>query len=117
MSDGWETARSRVPGHKDWAIVKLGSRTKISSIEVDTAFYRGNYPEYIEVEAIDDANAEAPSPENKNWETVASRTKGEADKIHKFDVTGDKSYTHVKLTMIPDGGVKRVRVWGVLDPK
>lgn len=23
MGDGWETARSRVPGHVDWAIVKL----------------------------------------------------------------------------------------------
>ena len=23
MGDGWETKRSRQPGHKDWAIVKL----------------------------------------------------------------------------------------------
>ena len=23
MSDGWETKRSRQPGHKDWAIIKL----------------------------------------------------------------------------------------------
>ncbi len=117
MSDGWETARSRVPDHKDWAIVKLGSRTKISRIDVDTAFYRGNFPEYITVEAIDDSNSEAPSPQNKNWEVVVPKTKGAADKIHEFDLNCGKSYTHVKLTMIPDGGVKRVRVWGTIDPK
>ena len=23
MGDGWETKRSRQPGHKDWAIIKL----------------------------------------------------------------------------------------------
>ena len=26
MGDGWETARSRVPGHVDWAVVKLVRR-------------------------------------------------------------------------------------------
>jgi allantoicase len=27
MSNGWETKRSRQPGHKDWAIIKLCART------------------------------------------------------------------------------------------
>lgn len=59
MFDRWEPARLRAPDHKDWAIVKLGSRTRFSNIGVDTALYSGNFSEHITGEAIDDNNPEA----------------------------------------------------------
>ena len=44
------------------------------------------------------------------------KTKCEKDKEHGFPSTmlkhtGEK-FTHVKMVMIPDGGVKRLRVFG-----
>ncbi|HEX7773198.1 MAG TPA: allantoicase, partial [Pyrinomonadaceae bacterium] len=44
MSDGWETKRRRGPGH-DWLIIKLGRRGHIKRVEVDTAHFKGNFPE------------------------------------------------------------------------
>ena len=43
MSDGWETKRSRTPGHVDWVVIMLGAATSIQRIVVDTAHFRGNF--------------------------------------------------------------------------
>ena len=48
--DGWETRRRREPGY-DWAIVRLGVPGIVHGVVVDTAFFKGNYPPYISVEA------------------------------------------------------------------
>ena len=48
--DGWETRRRREPGH-DHAIVRLGCPGVVHGVVVDTAFFRGNYPPEISVEA------------------------------------------------------------------
>ncbi|VEU19292.1 DEKNAAC100886 [Brettanomyces naardenensis] len=111
MSDGWETTRSREEGHVDWAIVKLGFRTRVSKITVDTAFFRGNYPESITVEGID-TKEESPASDDKGWKFIVERSKTTADAEHDYAIEGGEFYTHVKLTMIPDGGVKRLNVWG-----
>ena len=44
MCDGWETKRRRGPGH-DWVILKLGVPGTIHRVEVDTAHFKGNYPD------------------------------------------------------------------------
>ena len=47
------------------------------------------------------------------WTLVVEPSKCAADKEHEFaSLVKDKSFTHVKLVMIPDGGVKRIRVFG-----
>ena len=48
--DGWETRRRREPGF-DWAIVRLGLPGIVHGVVVDTAFFKGNYPPYVSVEA------------------------------------------------------------------
>ncbi|QPG77067.1 hypothetical protein FOA43_004465 [Brettanomyces nanus] len=111
MSDGWETTRSRSYGHRDWAIIKLGFRTQVEKIVVDTAYYRGNYPEYIYVEGID-SDKEVVGADDSSWEQIVDKSKTEADKEHGYEILSSNSYTHVKLIMIPDGGIKRLRVFG-----
>lgn len=112
MSDGWETKRSRGTNHIDWAIIKLGHKTKLNKVVVDTAHFRGNFPQYIKIEGI---NSESdPDHEDPNWETVVDKSKTGPDKEHDYHVEFDKPVTHVKLIVIPDGGVKRLRCWGTL---
>src|SRR4051794_751555 len=48
--DGWETRRRRTPGH-DWCIVALGLPGVITSVVVDTAFFRGNFPSHCSIDA------------------------------------------------------------------
>ncbi len=50
MSDGWETKRRRGPGY-DWSVIKLGREGTIRRVEVDTAWFKGNFPESCSIEA------------------------------------------------------------------
>ncbi|KAK7202461.1 hypothetical protein BZA70DRAFT_285841 [Myxozyma melibiosi] len=112
MSDGWETTRSRVPGYEDWVVVRLGARGVIDKVVVDTAFFRGNFPDRIRVEAIDAADDTAALAAAKdNWTVVVPEQKAKPDFEHECAVEGETAYTHVKLSMIPDGGCKRLRVF------
>ena len=48
--DGWETRRKRMPGH-DWCIVQLGLAGTIFGVELDTAFFTGNFAPRASVQA------------------------------------------------------------------
>jgi allantoicase len=113
MGDGWETSRSRTKGHFDWAIIRLGAPGKILKLVIDTAFFRGNFPQKARVEAIHWTSGGEPGPLAKGWMEVVEASKCGADKEHEFEsLVNDKTFTHVKLVMIPDGGIKRLRVFG-----
>lgn len=113
MSDGWETKRLRTPGHVDWVVLKLGGPTTIHNVVIDTAHFRGNFPQYVNVKAI--ASSDKVPTLDAPWVEVVSNQKTGPDAEHQYEVTvRDQKFTHVLLTIIPDGGVKRVRVNGVL---
>jgi allantoicase len=111
MHDGWETKRRRGPGH-DWAIVRLGMAGFTQRVELDTSFFKGNFPESCTLEIC-----EAPpdtSLESVSWKEILHRTKLQPDAKHVFDeqlLHGDAA-THVRLNIFPDGGVARLRVFG-----
>ncbi len=118
MGDGWETARRRVPGN-DWVILRLGSPGVINQIEVDTAHFKGNYPDRVSLKAIlVDANSENSLVEaSATWPLLLSETKLEMDQIHLFDPTADLGcVSHVRMDIFPDGGVSRLRLRGVAMP-
>ena len=104
ISDGWETARSREKGHVDLATIKLGARGLVESVVVDTACFIGNFPRAVRVLAMD--------VKDNEWFVLVGESEMGADREHEFVVEGGKVVTHVKLVMIPDGGVKRLRVFG-----
>ncbi|KAK7746877.1 Allantoicase [Cytospora paraplurivora] len=113
MGDGWETARSREKGHVDWAIIRLGAPGFVKRLVVDTAHFRGNYPQRVKVDAIRwKGEGGEPPATAEGWREVVEPSKAGPDQEHEF-VSGiqDQPFTHVKLTMIPDGGVKRIRVF------
>jgi allantoicase len=111
--DGWETRRRREPGH-DEAIVRLGVPGVIRGIVVDTAWFKGNYPPEISVEAIEvDGYPRAGQlVADAGWETIIERAKVYGDSRNPFEVTSEKRWTHVRLRIHPDGGVARLRVHG-----
>ncbi|KAI5288270.1 Allantoicase [Ascosphaera acerosa] len=118
MGDGWETKRSRGASHVDWAMLALGLPGSIQQIEVDTKDFRGNFPREVRVHAIECAHDVDPAVDDADWIEVLSDRKTGPDAIHTFTFedlcpeTHGKRFTHVKLTLVPDGGVKRFRVFG-----
>lgn len=114
--DGWETRRRREPGH-DHAIVRLGSPGVVHGVVVDTAHFRGNYPPQISVEA---ACADGyPSPAElagMAWQTLVGRTGALGDTANSYAVADRHRWTHIRLSIYPDGGVARFRVHGEVLP-
>lgn len=115
MGDGWETRRRREPGH-DWAVLELGAPGRIDEVVVDTAFFKGNYPDRCFLQA---APAATGSPEeiaaaSDSWPLLLPEVKLEADKVHVFrDGLADLgAIRFVRLNIIPDGGVSRLRLVG-----
>src|SRR5882762_8236243 len=71
MSDGWETKRRRGPGH-DWVIIKLGAVGQVRRLEVDTAWFKGNFPESCSLEATQasDSTAAALTDLSVVWKSI-----------------------------------------------
>uniref|UniRef100_A0A0W0FHD9 Allantoicase domain-containing protein n=1 Tax=Moniliophthora roreri TaxID=221103 RepID=A0A0W0FHD9_MONRR len=117
MGDGWETKRSRQPGHKDWAIIKLAVPGFLEHVEIDTAHFKGNFPESCEIHALridEHVDWKVGRGEDKEWMLILPRTKLGPHRQHYFQLENveRKSYTHVRVTIHPDGGIKRVRFIG-----
>ncbi len=118
MSDGWETKRRRGPGH-DWVIIKLGKPGQVRRLEVDTAWFKGNFPESCSLEA---ANVDASAEENLTdlstaWENILPRTMLQAHTRHFFEseILDAGTVSHLRFNIFPDGGVSRLRVYGRIE--
>ena len=125
--DGWETRRRRpgTPGvagtEHDSAIIRLGAPGLIRGAVVDTAHFLGNYPPHCSLEA---ARCDGyPSPKKlaaAEWTTIVPPFPLRGGREHHIAVDGARRrYSHVRLNMLPDGGIARLRVHGepVPDPQ
>jgi allantoicase len=115
MGDGWETRRRREPGN-DWAILALGRRGRAQRIEIDTAHFKGNYPDRCSVQAADVSGGTDQSliTQAMFWRVLLPEQKLEADRVHTFEheLADLGPVTHIRLNIIPDGGVSRMRLFG-----
>ena len=116
MGDGWETRRRREPGH-DWLILALGAAGTIERVEVDTAHYKGNYPDRCSLQAsrVTFGTDRSLVTQAMFWPALMSERPLGPDAIHVFegkDLADLGPVTHVKLNIHPDGGVSRLRIMG-----
>ena len=117
--DGWETRRRRDQGH-DFAIVRLGVPGVIRSVVIDTAHFRGNYPPFASIEAAaTEGHPVAQDLPESAWTTILPKVSLKGDSPNAFEVADEHRWTHVRLSIYPDGGVARLRVHGepVPDPR
>lgn len=120
MADGWETRRRRGPGH-DWVVVQLGRRGMLSRALVDTRHFKGNFPAHCSLDGLDapdllvgeraSAHPEA-MPTDAPWRPLLDPVPLTADAEHGFDLADSEPVTHVRLNIMPDGGVSRLRLFG-----
>lgn len=110
MGEGWETARRRDAGN-DWVLVHLAAPGRIRLAELDTSHFKGNAPGHAALRAIDarvggfdDADA---------WFDLLPHTRLQPDTRHRFGVPSAPEATHVRLDVFPDGGMARLRLFGV----
>jgi allantoicase len=113
MGDGWETARRRGPGN-DWVVLALGHRGVVESVEVDTAHFKGNYPDRVALDGVLLAAGEMPTHDDARWQPLLPETKLAMDKQHLFsdELLAAGVISHVRLSIYPDGGISRLRLIG-----
>jgi allantoicase len=124
--DGWESRRYRpadgvAPAKDsdihDWCIVRLGMPGAIKGVVVDTAFFRGNYPDSCAMYATEiDDPLDLKALETATWTEIIPRSPLEGNHKNHFTVTAPGRFTHVRLDIYPDGGVARLRVHGEVVP-
>lgn len=137
--DGWETRRRRKPGH-DFCIVELGALAVIRGINLNTAFFTGNYAPYVSIQAsihLDEALSGVPRiPETgteaseeavdkfnsvtSGWTTILEnmpiKPGHEGTKDNVFSININSCWKYLRLNLYPDGGVARLRVYGQVVP-
>ena len=136
--DGWETRRRREPGH-DWCIIALSHPGAITRVVIDTAHFKGNYPDRCSLQGAllaEPPAAAAPAgtatgaaataggglddtllAQAAHWPELLPEQRLQADREHTFTITDGvraAPVSHVRLNLFPDGGVSRVRLFGTL---
>ena len=115
MGDGWETRRRREPGN-DWAVVRLGHAGTIEEVEIDTAHFRGNYPDRVSLQAtlLHGVPDDQASRSSEHWPVLLPAQKTSADTQHRFraELARVGPVSHVRMNLFPDGGVSRLRLFG-----
>lgn len=116
MADGWETRRRREPGF-DWVILQLGHRGRVTAVEIDTAHFKGNFPHQVSIQAMglsEESDGDLAS-RCLYWPTLLEPQLLQADAVHRFaaELCGLGPVTHLRVNMHPDGGMSRVRIFGV----
>lgn len=119
MGDGWETKRNRTPGNRDWVIVRLAHKGIIDKILIDTCHFKGNYPDSCLLEGCNLSTAEEDkiNSDAAGWTTILPQSKLQADHEHYFEkeIVSREPFTHVRLSIFPDGGISRMRLFGQIS--
>ena len=116
MGDGWETKRRRGPGH-DWIVVRLAARGALHRVELDTDHFKRNAPASCMVETIDAPTVArtTKAPEGK-WDALLANSVLQPHSRFRFDeLRHAKPATHARLSIYPDGGIARLRLFGTLS--
>jgi allantoicase len=116
----------------DHCIIKLGRPVpQVKCIVLDTQHFRGNYPESVQVDGCYLADIDQEDDEDGNkghfdedavtWFPLIPRCRMAPDSEHLFEackgqilttVPESSMVSHVRVTIFPDGGLSRVRVYG-----
>jgi allantoicase len=89
---------------------------------IETTHFKGNHPESFGLEGLDDggefgdprSGLRAPPEEHAGWRKIVPKTPLGPDTAHEVHVENPGPVTHVRLSIYPDGGVARFRLYG--DP-
>ncbi len=114
--DGWESRRRR-DGKNDFCFIRLGAESIINSFNIDTTHFTGNFAPGISVQGCsvpggttDDLVVDGTAV--TEWFDLVTKESLEGDSKNLFNSASSKPITHLKITLLPDGGIARFRAYG-----
>jgi allantoicase len=114
--DGWESRRKRVTGH-DSCVLELGAPGRVYGFDIDTAHFVGNHPPFAAIEGLR-APPGTPLEEllARSWVKLLPQVPLGPGCQNLFAAEPCEAVSHVRLSIYPDGGVARLRVYGKVEP-
>jgi allantoicase len=114
--DGWESRRKRGAGH-DSCVLKLGAPGRVYGFDIDTAHFIGNHPPFAAVEGVwAPATASLGDLDGLAWSPLLWQVPLKPGSQNLFAAEPSAPVSHVRLSIFPDGGVARFRVFGKVEP-
>jgi allantoicase len=109
MFDGLESARSRDLGHKESVTIRLGKPIRVARIELDFTFFVNNNPLFVSILG----GSTGKTPNETEWTELVAKTnvKAYAGNQIGFEIDRDVMTDTIKISVYPDGGVHRIRVF------
>ena len=114
--DGWESRRRR-DGKNDFCFIRLGAESIINSFNIDTTHFTGNFAPGISVQGCsvpggttDDLVVDGTAV--TEWFDLITKETLDGDSKNLFTSASSKPLTHLKITLLPDGGIARFRAYG-----
>jgi len=103
MFDGMESARSRKKGHFEEVVIGLGKESVLHRLELDFTYFVNNNPSEISIEGYSAGE----------WKTLIGKTNVKAYAANKiaFEINDSSSFSQLKITAHPDGGINRVKAF------
>ncbi|MEG7262544.1 allantoicase [Pseudomonas aeruginosa] len=108
--DGWETRRKRFEGH-DQAVIRLGVPGVLKGVDIDTRFFTGNHPPAASLDGC--FCTEGDPDDSTSWSEVLPAVGLQGDSHHYHPIDDERPWTHLRLNIYPDGGIARLRLYGV----
>jgi allantoicase/malate synthase len=105
MFDGSESSRSRDKNHFEEVVIGIEKQLPIHRLEVDFTFFRNNNPYEMSLEA----------KVNGTWEVLLPKTpvKAYAGQAMNLPLKTPLKIEELKVTVFPDGGINRLRLFGI----
>ncbi|MFT5138983.1 MAG: allantoicase [Rhodothermales bacterium] len=108
--DGWESRRKRTAGH-DFCILRICPGV-IHQLNIDTSHFTGNFAPAASVEA---ANTDGDPGLDTQWHEILPTTELNGNSNRLLAINDRRSWSHLRLNIFPDGGIARLRAYGIPD--
>ncbi|MGZ3721399.1 MAG: 2-oxo-4-hydroxy-4-carboxy-5-ureidoimidazoline decarboxylase [Bdellovibrionales bacterium] len=107
MFDGFESARSRESGHFEEVRIQLGKPSLVRHVEIDFTYFRNNNPRELAIRGTTKGKS-IPLVDRTSVKAFAG------NKI-EFAIDANEWLDEITVTVFPDGGMNRVRVYAIND--
>ena len=104
MFDGLESARSRKPGHCEQVTIRLADKIRIVRVVCDFTFFVNNNPMAIAIHG----------EVSGQWIELVVKTEVKAFAANQieFSIANREPFENLRVTVYPDGGINRIKVFG-----
>ncbi|KAI8060413.1 galactose-binding domain-like protein [Gilbertella persicaria] len=111
--DGWLTPRSCLEKERnDFVIIQLGTPGTLSSIVIDTHGFEHHTPQYVFIQGCYTQDTDPHYDSFAQWINLVPKSAVLAGDDTSFKIHTETAISHIRLYLIPDGGIQQIKVFG-----